>query len=150
MKQWDKKNTYCTVTHIQETSSLSLGPTHIPRELLWDTAQTSAWQQSGNQLYEPKHSLNRGDKTNSVEYNAIEKHTGKVLNGTVCYIMAFGRRAVKSYALSPLIVKGTTGIDSLGAHLQVHCLATHLQIKISYCCCELNWCCIVQPWLVLF
>jgi hypothetical protein len=74
----------------------------------------------------------------------------------VCYIGGFGLRRVKSCALSPLIVKGTTGVDSLGTHLQVDCLgtrlqvdclgtdlqvdclATHLQVNNNYYCCELN------------
>jgi len=30
----------------------------------------------------------------------------------VCYIVGFEWRRMKSYALSPLIVKGTTGVDS--------------------------------------
>jgi hypothetical protein len=76
------------------------------------------------------HRLNRGGKTNSAEYNVIEKHTGKILSGTVCYIVAFGRREVKSYALSPPIIKGTS-VDSLGTRLQVSCLATHLQVNIN-------------------
>jgi hypothetical protein len=68
----------------------------------------------------------------------------------VCYIVGFGLRRVKSCALSPHIVKGTTGVDSLGTHLQVDCLATHLQVNNNYYCCDLNWCCIVQPCLLLF
>jgi hypothetical protein len=80
-------------------------------------------------VYEPKHRLNRGGKTNSAEYNVIEKHTGNILNGAVCYIVAFGRREVKSYALSPLISKGTS-VDGLGTRVQVTCLATHMQENI--------------------